>query len=464
MKKVTQIIIALYLPIFGMGIIHAQPLTLKDAINIALTNYGTIKAKSNYVNASNESVHQSRRDYLPNIVLSAQQDYGTINGQNGPMYGFGGYLVSSSGLPLANQNWNAAFGALYLANINWDFFSFGRAQEKIKVAQAGLVRDKNDLAQEQFQHQIKVAAAYLNVLAAHCITTTQQRNLERAIVFKTNVVIRAKNGLVPGVDSSLANAEVSNAKIALTNAKDMEQEQANKLAVLIGVPATPFVLDTTFISRIPASILNPSGVKEQEHPLLKYYQSRINLSIEQTSYYRKQYYPTLSLFGIIQGRGSGFTAGYTYDQKDYSDNYGTGINPVRGNYLMGVGMNWNLTTIIRNSAQVNAQKYISQGLQNEYDLVNQQLKAQMVLSDTKIKNALDNSIEAPIQVRSASDAYLQKSTLYKNGLATLVDVTQTLYTLNRAESQRDIANSNVWQALLMKAAATGDMNIFMNEF
>ena len=98
--------------------LNAQTLTLKDAVKTAVANYGTIKAKSNYASASAEAVDQSRRDYLPNLNLSAQQDYGTINGQNGPMYGFGGFGVSSSGLPLATQNWNAAFGALYLANIN----------------------------------------------------------------------------------------------------------------------------------------------------------------------------------------------------------------------------------------------------------------------------------------------------------------------------------------------------------
>jgi hypothetical protein len=39
-----------------------------------------------------------------------------------------------------------------------------------------------------------------------------------------------------------------------------------------------------------------------------------------------------------------------------------------------------------------------------------------------------------------------------------------MYTLNRAETDRDIAYNNVWQALLLKAAAAGDPSIFMNEF
>jgi len=29
---------------------------------------------------------------------------------------------------------------------------------------------------------------------------------------------------------------------------------------------------------------------------------------------------------------------------------------------------------------------------------------------------------------------------------------------------KDIASNNVWQAVLSKAAATGDLNVFMNNF
>jgi hypothetical protein len=49
-------------------------------------------------------------------------------------------------------------------------------------------------------------------------------------------------------------------------------------------------------------------------------------------------------------------------------------------------------------------------------------------------------------------------------LSNIVDFTQALYVLNRAEVDKDIASNNVWQAVLSKAAATGDLNVFMNNF
>jgi outer membrane protein TolC len=444
---------------------HAQLLTLKDAVQTALSNYGTIRAKANYAKASGAGVREAQREYLPNLVLSAQQDYGTINQQNGPSYGLGGYGVASSGPLLATQNWNAAFGALYLANVNWDFFSFGKAKEKIKVAGSVYTRDEGDLAQERFQHGIRVSAAYLNLLAAQRLTQSQQNNLDRASALRIVVVARAKSGLNPGVDSSLANAEVSNAKIALTNAREYQQEQANQLAILMGVDPVDFRVDTVFISKIPSAINTTSTLPLPDHPLLKYYRDRIDLSNEQAKYLKTFNYPTFSMFGVMQDRGTGYDYNYGALNPDgYTQNYLKGVSFGRGNYLLGVGVTWNLTSPLRVHEQVAAQQWTSMGLQDEYGLVDQQLKAQIVLSETKIKNAMDNYFEAPIQVQAASDAYLQKSVLYKNGLSTIVDVTTALYTLNRAETDRDIAYTNVWQALLYKSAASGDFGLFFNEF
>ncbi len=439
--------------------------TLKEAISIAINNYGTLKAKSSYIKASAASVAQSRKEYLPDLNISMQQDYGTVNGQNGILYGYRGLSASSSGPPMDKQNWNSAFGSLYLTNINWDFFAFGRSHEKVQAAKAAVVQDEADLVQEQFQHKVRVAAAYLNLLAAQRITLSQQKNLDRAKALATVVIARAKNGLNPGVDSSQANAEVSNAKILLTRAIDNEQEQSNQLSILMASTTQEFTLDTVFITRIPAAIDTSSVFKKEDHPLLRYYQSRVNLSNAQSRYYNTFKYPTFSAFSIFQGRGSGFYYNYNSSNLNgYTKSYADGVKPTRGNYLVGVGMIWNLSGYLKVTQQVEAQRFTSQGLKEEYEVANQRLKNEMILAKTKIKNALHNFYEVPVEVKAASDAYLQKSVLYKNGLTSIIDVTQALYALNRAETDRDIAYNNVWQALLYKAAASGDFGIFIKEF
>ncbi len=441
----------------------SQVLTLKDAVNSAIANYGTVKAKTNYLKASQANVKEASSEYLPNLNLAAQQAYGTANGQFGPVIALGGG-VASSGPPFLSQNWNAAFGGLYLANISWDFFTFGRVRENINVAQAEVVRDANDLDQEKFQLKVRVSGAYLSLLAAQRLKISEQKNLERADTLRRVVLNRTINGLNPGVDSSQANAEVSNARIALTNAINYEAEQASELAQLLSMPYQAFLLDTVFISRIPASLYDPVTTNSDQHPILKYYQSRIDVSTQQEKYFDRFKYPVFSLMGVMQGRGTGFDANYSQINPDaFSHSYTDGVKISNGNYLFGVGVTWNLTNPIRVHQKVAEQEWTSKGLRDEYELVSQQIKTQLVLADQKIKYAIDNYHEAPIQVKAASDAYTQKSVQYKNGLANIVDVTQALFALNRAETDRDISNNNVWQALLLKAAAAGDFGLFQNE-
>lgn len=458
-KKITL----LFFLIFA-SIGYAQTLSLKEAVKTGLENYGSIRAKNNYTNASKETLKQSRRDYLPNLNLSAQQDYGTVNGQNGPLYGFGGLGVASSGLPLPEQNWNSAFGALYLVNMNWDFFTFGKTQEKINLSKIDVQAKEKDLQQEKFQQEIKISAAYLNLLASQRLLISQQKNLDRAEVFKKTAVARVKNGLLAGVDSTLATAEVSKAKIALNLARNFVKEQNNKLVDLMGVAPQDFVTDTLFVTQIPKELIKENAATDSLHPLLQYYKTKIDYSNQQVKLYKRFYYPTMTAFGVLQTRASGFENSYATDQHAFSRNYWDGVNPDRTNYLVGIGITWNLTTPFRSSKQVSAQKFVSQALQEEYNQADRELKSQLTFAEDKIKITLENYAEAPIQVDAAKRAYIQKSTLYKNGLTDLTDLTQTIYTLNRAEIDRDIVNNNVWQSYLLKVAATGNFDLFINEF
>lgn len=426
--------IACFFIVFEAGA-QQKLLSLKDAEQLALTNYGTIKAKANQLNSSRELLKDAKADALPDVNVSLQEDYGTLNGQNALL----------TGQPLTNQNSNAVFGTQYVSNLNWNLFSFGKVKERVKVQNAVISLNESDLAQEQFKHQVRVASTYLNLLVAQQLSKAQQDNLNRAIQLQGVVAARVNNGLNPGVDLSLANAQVSGAKIALTNSQQTVQEQSNQLAQYLGIMPQDFLLDSSFVTKAPPTPYAPVQANTANHPELLYYRNRVGISDEQAKYLKTFNYPTFSLIGLYQGRASDG-------------------NPTRHNYMVGAAIAWNLTNLVSNHYQVQAQKYTSAQYQNEYEVADQQLRNQQLLAETRIGNALKNFNEAPIQVKAATDAYNQKYALYKNGLSNIVDFTQALYVLNRAEIDRDIASNSVWQALLSKAAATGDMGVFMNNF
>ncbi|HEY0608939.1 MAG TPA: TolC family protein, partial [Chitinophaga sp.] len=408
-------------------------------------------------------------EYLPDLNLNAQNSYGTINGQNGPFWGYKGWTTGASGQPLPTQNWNAAFGGLYLANISWDLVTFGRQQAKVALAKEQHATNTADLEQERFEQQTRIAGAYLNLLAAQRLRGSMDANLRRTEELKRMIVARALNGLNAGVDSSIANAEVSKARLSLIDAQNYELAQSNKLAEMMDVPPQSFTLDTFFVARIPPELMQPllttdSVLKEQ--PLLRLYQHRILLTESNRRLISRNVMPRLSLMGVLQTRGSGFAYDYgasTADKDHYSQGWWDGVHPTRTNYLVGLNLSWTVTDLLRTHAQVARETHNAAGLRHEYSQVYSRLQHQLQLANDQLANAVRKYVEAPLGVKAAGDAFLQKSTLYENGLSNIADLAQALYNINRAETDRDLAYNGVWQALLYKAAVTGDLNIFLNQ-
>ena len=440
---------------------YAQTLKLEDALQRSVVQYDRIKSKQSLVFASEQNTAFQKQQYLPDVTLSAQQSYGTVNMLHGPMYAYGGMASAATSMPLAEQNWNAAFGSLYFTNVNWNLFTFGRIKSQVALGGKKEQTAQADLEQEIFQHQIKVSAAYLNLLASQRIKYVQQKNTERAVVFFEMTYSRAKSGLIPEVDAQLSKAEVSNAKSLHIKSYDKELEFSKQLAVLLGDEFQTYQLDSLYSTTIPLGNSVHQLVEANKHPFLQWQQSRIDESLQSEEILKSNKRPTLSAFGVIQGRGSGFDANYAQDLSAYSSDYLKGVGIDRSNYLLGLSLSWNLTNIFRSGTKVKEQRFMTQAMQQDFDLAKKELNAQAQMAYAQLTNAKDNFEETKVQLSAAELAYKQHTALYENGLITLVDYTQALYSLNRAEIDYEIAQNNVWQALLLLASSQGDLGVFI---
>jgi outer membrane protein TolC len=437
--------------------------TLTQAITTGLNNYQSIKAKRNYVKASTALVQNTKNQYLPDVTASLQQAYGTVNGQFGAISSFGGGAgLSSSGPVYTNQNWNAGFGSIYLINTNWEFISFGRLRSKIETANKQVAVDSAILTQEKFIQSVRIAGAYLNLLIEQRFVRNAQSNVDRANYVQQTVVARAKSGLNAGVDSSIANADLSAAKLVLIQSISNEQQARNQLCQLINIEPVVLNMDSSYFANSPTSFNTSFPVSD--NPQVKFYKSRIDLSSATENSIQKSINPGLNLLGTFQGKASGFDADYSpILNGSYSKNYFDGVNPNRFNYVVGFGIAWNLLSPAKIKQQVKYQQFITAAYQDEYDLISTQLKDQLLLSDQQIENSIKSIKEVPIEYKAANDAYIQKTVLYKNGLSNIVDLQQALYNLSRAETDMSVAYINIWQSLLLKAAASGDFDLFIKQ-
>src|SRR6185436_19356158 len=110
------------------------------------------------------------------------------------------------------------------------------------------------------------------------------------------------------------------------------------LSTIANAPGNQLKPDTAYISRLIAQnmtgALTDSG--SLQHPLLQYYRSLYQNSIEKESLVKKSYFPSVSLQGAVWGRGSSVSA----DDKFRELSKGFGLE--RGNYLVGVGITYDL--------------------------------------------------------------------------------------------------------------------------
>jgi len=439
------------------------PLLMSDAIKAGVNNYQSIRAKRNYYHSSKELVANTRNEYLPNVIAGVQTTYGTVNGQYGPSTVGSVAGLSSSGPAFSSQSWNAAFGSQYVLNTNWEVFTFGRLKSRIAASQARANTDSADLLQEQFVQMVKIADAYLGLLITQRLIDNAKANLDRVLSVQRVVLAKAKSGLIAGVDSSISNAQVSSARIAILDATAREQEQRNQFAIASNAAPVEYNLDTAFFfQHIPVSFTDDFNIGQ--NPQVKFYQSRVVQSDKYAELLKKSILPGVNLFGVVQTRGSGFESNYSPSSGNgYSKNILDGITPTRINYVTGVSLAWNILSIPKIKHQVAAQQFLSKAYSDETDLISTQLRNQLVLADERIALTLQRFKEVPVQYKAASDAYMQKSVLYKNGLTDIAELQQALFALNKAETDVSISYITIWQAVLLKAAASGNFYFFLRQ-
>lgn len=437
----------------------SETLTLQQAIQTSLNNYETIKSKTYLTESAKENIKNSRSMFLPEIKASAQQVYGTANSVLGPQYGFGEGITSTA-MPQESQNWDAAFGALYLINFNWNVFSFGQLKNNIELSKSEYRRSVAELQQEKFNHQIKVAGAYFNLLAIQQVVEVQRKNVERVEILLKTVESLTQSGIKPDVELSIAEAELAKAKISLLKSEDKEIEYAINLSVLIGSERKAFSLDDNYISSVPQNKHfdnNPNIT----HPSLLQKQSIIDISKQKTKVYNTEGLPQINLIGSIAGRGSGFGYDYISNNNSLSHSYKDGIKIARSNYLFGIGVSWNFTSLIRNKSKVAAQRSVSKAAEMEMQLTDNELRAMIDYADEKILITQNQHKESLKQVKAASESYLQYLTMYKSGLADIAEVAQAMYTLAASESEEKVLSINIWQSYLLKIAGNGDIESFL---
>ncbi len=435
---------------------------LKQAIDSAIKNYPELNAKQFEIKSANAAVLDAKDQRLPSLTLSDQVDIGTANSLDGSYFPMG-IIPSTSGGITAENNSSLFSGNIGVAYLEHELYNFGLNQASIASAKSFANISKADYDATSYSLQYQISQVFFDLLKYRLLANVQQKNIERYNVLFNYIKAYTGSGIKAGVDSSVANAEVSKAKIQYIQTLEIYNKLKAEFIYYTGIKNNNFEIDTGAY-HLPDVLRNQlqSAVSadsvSSSNPILVYYNSQWEYALSQEKLTKKSYLPKLYLVGSAWMRGSSIspTAGY----QDYS----TGLNYSRYNYMAGLAFTYNIIDIVHRKDKVAAQYFHAEAVHEE---VNQQkllLNNQLQQADIAIQAVLNRAREIPIQLRAAQNAFSQKSAQYNAGIANIAELTDASYLLYRAETDAVEIQSDLLNTLLQKAIANNTLNTFLSNF
>jgi len=429
----------------------SQAQGLAELLQQAPTNYPLLKAKGYEVQARKDLVLFTKSSALPSLDAAYQVNYATHNNITGMAMGAG--FVPISGPPSAENDYTGVFGTVGGLILNWEPFTFGQRKSKIESAKAYQEYQEADATQEIFQHQIRTANAYLDVVMAEELIKVFSKNLERAQENLRIVRSLTLSGLRPGVDTALFNAELSRAKIELLNYEKLKETQQLVLSELLGGGPDEFSIDSSYFKKLP-EVTTPA--ETIDHPLITLSASRIRINQTGKTSLQRTLNPKLSFWGTGYARGSGIR----YDGDVNAEN---GLSFTRYNYGAGLVLSVPLLRFANVRHQVNAKEALIRAEEERLNLVKLQLEKQNQVANVTLEKTLKIAHESPKFFQSAEFGYRTLLSRYNSGLVNYADLVQAQYTLVKGEIDLKKSYLDAWKALLYKSAVEGDLTIFFNQ-
>lgn len=431
-------------------------ITLKQLLNQVDKNAPSLISDSAAIQIRKAQAAETRSNWLPNFRLNYQTDVGTSNNTTGPYFGFGIIPSSSGGIHNTNVT-TAVSDNLGIAALDWEVYNFGKYGAENKVANSDIKVEQNHFAQSKYELQAYTISNYLQLLRLQDFMDIQYENIQRNQEIRRSIESLVKSGIKAGVDTSIADAELSKARLNYIELNNQLKQVQLQLSAVSGIPYQSIVPDTTvemtLINNPTAWLFPPDTVN---HPVINFYRSVYQNSLQKEDLVKKLYNPKISIEAAAWGRGS------SIDGNNHYGDLSSGYNFERGNYLVGIAISYNLVDMRRRQLKLHTQKAITDYTMKKLQEQQQQLSISAGKADVEMQTALSRLQEIPKQLKAANDGYRQKLSLYKNGFTDIIVLDAALNILYRAETDYMEAKYDYANVLFQKAITENQVNTVLN--
>ena len=278
-------------------------LTLDNCIELALGNNPSITAAFQEVLASDARIKQVWANYFPQV--SWQTGYTRMR-----------QLQLSDAL-----GENLVFNYFLLGQVTLQqmLYDFGVTQNEATIKRLNYEGSKSSLAGVINDVIYKTKDAYYNLLLAYESERVAQDTVDKFQLFYDQAKAFYEIGMNPKVDVTIAESNLSNAKLTLIQANNGVNLAIAKLNNIMGVP---YIQKYTVPERLQYQPMNISfeevvNIARDSRPELKLAEIKVEAAHQTLNLTKKAYFPKLTIEGQYQIGGKSFTSNYGYNFGGY---------------------------------------------------------------------------------------------------------------------------------------------------
>jgi outer membrane protein TolC len=404
---------------------QAVPLTLQEAIDVALTQHPTIHIGQTTIEAAQQRVKQQVAGYLP----QGRYTYTYSRQQRTSSSATGGIQVQQQGF---SQLFN-----FHSTNFNFSqlLFDFGRTLDAIRSASATVEANTADLETTRQTVVFNTKQAYYSVLASQRLLQVADETVRQTQKHLEDAQARFDVGVAPRFDVTQAQVQLSNALLNQVTARNNVALARETLRTAMGVTG-PFLftlVDT--LDRRTLTLKDEDLVAQAytKRPELLSIQAQQRATSEQVSALQKQYLPSIT--GNAQ---------YNWTGREY---------PLQQGWLWGVTLTFPLFDDILTVAQVGEAKANLRGLQAQEENLRQQVTLEVRQSMLNVQQAEESVRVSEATVGQARENLTIAEGRYSAGVGNIIELTdaQVLLTSAQANSIQALATYKTAVAQLEKA-------------
>ena len=271
------------------------------------------------------------------------------------------------------------------------------------------------------------------------------------------LLVLAKAGLRPGIDTAQFQSALAQAEIDLLQTERTWQQKMTELGRLtVTSNADTIIILTDTVFNSPAGLLPDTVYNASAHPYYQAVAAQKSVTAAGLKEVQKLWVPQLDVWGSLYARGSGVDAAGSINKTG-------GLNLARTN--AGIGLQ--LSFPVLQYSKVNIQKKQYQQLLKADDAKLSQaqldINRQAVTAIQQYHQDMKIAARSPSLLKSATDVYDALKLSYETGLIDYTRLAQSQYELLRAEVNDANARLQVWRSLLAVSVAKGNLNLFTDQ-